>query len=344
MAGNDFAGKERKKVMEEKTLISVIIPVHNAEDTLDVCIQSVEMQEFKDYEIILVDDGSTDQSGIICDTRAEENERIRVFHTKNKGAAAARNYGVRQAKGEAVAFIDSDDTVSEIYLSYLWELMQEYGSEIAVCSYDKVYEGNKVIEIDVGEDEVRFCISGEDAVECLLYQKYFLSVPWGMISKKELWDKVQFPEDTKAEDMGTIYKLFAAAEKVAYGSESEYQYYQRKNNTMFSTCDERNRDYYKHCREMIVYVKEHLPSCRKAAVSRFFSACFQILSETPMDEEHDEMIGKIYRDIRKMQNTVLLDSGAKLRNRMAAALSLISIRMMHMSLRAYYIVNRRIKL
>lgn len=330
--------------MEEKTLISVIIPVHNAEDTLDVCIQSVEMQEFKDYEIILVDDGSTDQSGIICDTRAEENDKIRVFHTENKGAAAARNYGVRQAKGEAVAFVDSDDTVSEIYLSYLWELMQEYGAEIAVCSYDKVYEGNKVIEVDVGENEVRFCISGEDAVECLLYQKYFLSVPWGMISKKELWDKVQFPEDTKAEDMGTIYKLFAAAEKVAYGSESEYQYYQRKNNTMFSTCDERNRDYYKHCREMIVYVKEHLPSCRKAAVSRFFSACFQILSETPMDEDHDEMIGKIYRDIRKMQNTVLLDSGAKLRNRMAAALSLVSIRLMHMALRAYYILNRRIKL
>lgn len=330
--------------MEKKPLISVVIPVHNAEDTLDVCIQSVEMQEFEDYEIILVDDGSTDQSAVICDTRAEENEKIRVYHTENKGAAAARNYGVRQVKGEAVAFIDSDDTVSEIYLSYLWELMQEYESDIAVCSYDKVYEGNKVIEVDVGEDEVRFCISGEDAVECLLYQKYFLSVPWGMISKKKLWDRVQFPEDTKAEDMGTIYKLFAAADKVAYGSESEYQYYQRKGNTMFSTCDERNRDYYKHCREMIAYIKEHLPSCRKAAVSRFFSACFQILSETPMDEEHETFIRQIYRDIRKMQNTVLLDSGAKLRNRMAAALSLISIRMMHMALRAYYIVNRKIKL
>lgn len=330
--------------MEKKPLISVVIPVHNAEDTLDVCIQSVEMQEFEDYEIILVDDGSIDQSAVICDTRAEENEKIRVYHTENKGAAAARNYGVRQAKGEAVAFIDSDDTVSEIYLSYLWELMQEYGSDIAVCSYDKVYEGNKVIEVDVGEDEVRFCISGEDAVECLLYQKYFLSVPWGMISKKKLWDRVQFPEDTKAEDMGTIYKLFAAADKVAYGSESEYQYYQRKGNTMFSTCDERNRDYYKHCREMIAYIKEHLPSCRKAAVSRFFSACFQILSETPMDEEHETFIRQIYRDIRKMQNTVLLDSDVKLRNRMAAALSLISIRMMHMALRAYYIVNRRIKL
>ncbi len=330
--------------MEKKPLISVVIPVHNAENTLDVCIQSVEMQEFKEYEIILVDDGSTDQSGIICDTRAEENENIRVFHTENRGAAAARNYGVRQARGEAIAFIDSDDTVSEIYLSYLWELMQEYGSEIAVCSYDKVYDGNKVIEVDVGEDEVRFCISGEDAVECLLYQKYFLSVPWGMISKKELWDKVQFPEDTKAEDMGTIYKLFAAADKVAYGSESEYQYYQRKSNTMFSTCDERNQDYYKHCREMITYVKANLPSCRKAAVSRFFSACFQILSETPMDEGHEKMVRQIYRDIRKMQNTVLLDSRAKTRNRMAALLSLVSISLMHRMLRAYYILNRRIKL
>ncbi len=330
--------------MEKKPLISVIIPVHNAEDTLDVCIQSIEMQEFKEYEIILVDDGSTDQSGIICDTRAEENETIRVFHTENRGAAAARNFGVRQAEGEVVAFVDSDDTVSEIYLSYLWELMQEYDSDIAVCSYDKVYEGNKVIEVDVGEDEVRFCISGEDAVESLLYQKYFLSVPWGMISKKGLWDKVRFPEDTKAEDMGTIYRLFAAADKVAYGSESEYQYYQRKSNTMFSTCDERNRDYYKHCREMISYVKANVPSCRKAAVSRFFSACFQILSETPRDEEHQEMIRQIYRDIRKMQNTVLLDSKAKLRNRMAAALSLISIRMMHSILRAYYIINCRVRL
>ena len=330
--------------MSNKPLISVIIPVYNAEDTLDKCIQSVREQEMKDYEIILVDDGSTDQSKIICDTWAEEDAMVSVYHTENKGAAAARNYGVSKAQGEFIAFVDSDDTISEIYLSYLWELMKEYDSDIAVCSYDKVYEGNRVIEVDVGPDEVRFCISGEDAVENLLYQKYFLSVPWGMISRKTLWDKVKFPENTKAEDMGTIYKLFAAADKVSYGSATEYQYYQRKTNTMFSTCDERNKDYYRHCREMIVYIKKNMPSCRKAAVSRFFSACFQILSETPMDEAHAGLAEQVYCDIKKMQNTVLLDPKAKLRNRGAAALSLVSIRLMHMMLRLCYIVNRKVRL
>lgn len=330
--------------MNEKPIISVIVPVYNAENTLDKCLQSILMQEFQKYEVLLVDDGSTDQSGNICEEQAKEDARIRVFHREHQGAAAARNYGVSQAQGDVIAFVDSDDTVSEIYLSYLWKLMQEYEAAIAVCSYDKVYEGNRVIEVDVGPDEVRFCISGEDAVESLLYQKYFLSVPWGMLIKKSLLEEVKFPEHTKAEDMGTIYRLFAAADKVAYGSETEYQYYQRKSNTMFSTCDERNKDYYMHCREMIVYIKINLPSCRKAAVSRFFSACFQILSETPMDEEHEKFILQIYHDIRKMQNTVLLDSKAKLRNRGAAALSLVSIQLMHSLLRIYYILNRKIKL
>lgn len=335
----------------EQPLVSVIVPVYNAEETLDICIKSIMYQkqgeegpDFNDFEVILVDDGSTDQSGIICDTWAEEDGRIRVLHTDNQGAAAARNYGVKNAKGEWIAFVDSDDTVSEIYLYYLTELAKEYESDIAVCSYDKVYEGNRVIEVDVGPDEVRFCISGESAVEHLLYQRYFLSVPWGMISKRTLWENVQFPENTKAEDMGTIYRLFAVADLVAYGSATEYQYYQRKSNTMFSTCEERNQDYYRHCLEMIAFMKKNMPSCRKAAVSRFFSACFQILSETPADEEHKEFTTRLYRNIRKMQNTVLKDAKAKIRNRGAAALSLVSIPLLHRMLRGYYLLNRKIRL
>ena len=327
--------------MGTQPIISVVIPVYNAESYLDNCIQSVLKQGRDFFELVLVNDGSTDKSGIICDTWALEDSRINVFHTENRGAAAARNYGVKRAKGDYITFVDSDDTVAENYLEYLYDLAKEYGSDIAVASYRKVYPNDKNSEVKKIIADDRYALSGKEAMENLLYQKNMMSVPWGTLYRKDLFECVSFPEGTKAEDMGTIYRLYATAKSVAVGTEVVYYYYQREMNTVFSTSQERNRDYFKHCREMLAYVKKNEKDCMPAAMSRHFSACFQILSETPVTAENQTFIKVLYADIKKCQNVVLKDKKARIRNRMAALASLVSVRFMHVILRLLYCVQKK---
>lgn len=341
--------------------ISVIIPVYNAENYLDNCIASVREQTFDNWEIILVDDGSTDKSSVICDTWALEDERIRVIHTENQGAAAARNTGIKYATGLYVCFIDADDIVDSNYLEYHIELLKEYKADISVCGYRKIYVSNDKLKASddnscqcgdisegscncenackVGKEE-RICFTGEEAMEDLLYQRHFMSVPWGSVSKRGIWDIVSFPEATKAEDMGTIYRMYGAARRVAYGSSKLYDYYQRSGNTIYSTSSVRNIDYFKHSRRMVNYVSKNNPGIKGSAYSRHFSTCFQILSETGYGK-NKKLCRAVYADIRKLQAQVLKDNKASLRNRGAALLSLVAIMPIHVALRCAYIAKKR---
>lgn len=315
-------------------MISVIVPVYNAENYIDACIHSILTQSYKDFEIILVDDGSTDKSGIIIDTYAEEDDRIRAFHVINKGAAAARNYGVSKAEGRWICFIDADDTIEPDYLKYLIDMRNEFESDIAVCGYRNIYNEEDLNEPN--SEKIREAMTGVEAMEDLLYQKHFMSVPWGCISNRKIWDTVSFPEGTKAEDMGTIYRMYAASGRVAYGDRKLYNYFQRKNNTIYSTSNERNIDYYKHSRRMIDFVRKNYPDSLLSAYSRHFSACFQILSETRICSKTKKYRTVLYKDIRTMQLAIIKDKKGKPRNRIASLLSLISVRGMHLLLRIIY--------
>lgn len=326
--------------MATEAIISVIVPVYNAENYLDNCIQSILEQTIECYELILVDDGSTDKSGVICDTWAIDDERIKVIHTKNSGAAAARNEGVKAATGNYVTFVDADDTITTDYLEYLYRLLCEYKTDIAIGGYEKIYpdeDGEKLYSINKEKE----AMSGYEAMEKLLYQNGIMSVPWGMLIKKKIVDNVKFPEGTCAEDMGTIYRLFEAAERVVIGKHAVYNYYQRVGNTIFSTSSVRNIDYYKHSRRMVAYIKKNCPEYIKAAYSRHFSTCFQILSETKMLKTNKKFLLRIYKDIRLLQNEILHDRKARKQNIMAALLSLVSIKGIHIMLLASYCMKVR---
>lgn len=315
-------------------MISVIIPVYNAKETLEDTITSICNNTYKEYEILLVDDGSTDGSSELCDALCEKNPEIRVFHQENQGAAAARNQGVRQAKGEYIAFVDSDDLVSTSYLAFLNALCEKENADIAVCDYKKTLPGEEAPCENAEKEPTVF--TGKEACEALLYQDGFISVPWGMISRKTLWEEVSFPEGTQAEDMGTIYRLFLQAGKVVKGHAAHYAYVQRATNTVFSTASERNQHYFKHSVEMVHYIKEHEPQILKAAAHRHFSACCQILSETKRTKETAKFVERIYRNIKKTAPVVRKDKKARKKNRFAARLAKFSIPALHKFLEVYY--------
>ena len=332
--------------MNNVKLISVIIPVYNAENTIENSVKSVLLSTYRDIEIILVDDGSTDQSPDICERLAKKHENIIVYHNENGGAAKARNFGIEHANGQFISFIDSDDFITNSYYEILINLLNETDSDIAVCGHKKVYGNHKDIleheiinsnnnTLDMPSSAISY--SKIEALNGLLYQRNFISAPWGMLSKKELFSNVRFPAGKRAEDMATIYKLFAAASKVVRTDAKLYLYFQNKSGTIYTTQSSLNPDYYDNCTEMLQFIEKNYPESVKAAKSRLFSACFQILSETPSDYDNKDFINKLYDTVKNLRFDIILDNNGKPRNRVAALLSIINIKMLHKLLNNYYI-------
>ncbi|MCR4586630.1 MAG: glycosyltransferase [Lachnospiraceae bacterium] len=321
--------------------ISVIVPVYNAKKYLGDCVKSLLAQEDEDFEILLVDDASTDGSSELADELAVKDKRIRVLHPGHFGAAGARNRGIENASGELICFVDSDDTVEPCYLSFLRSMLDESGADIAACGHDKPVRGEEK-KRHSGCSGCGHCAGcharvyeGDDALKALLYQKDMMSVPWGYLYKRSLWDGISFPEGTEAEDMGTIYRLFMKADKVICSGKVCYHYIQDKNSTIYTTQASRNRAYYRHSREMVSAVRKERPGCIKAAVGRHFSACAQILSEMPLNEK-SVLKKRVYDDIARMRSTVAKDKEGRIKNRAASLAAGVNVHLLHLMVRAAY--------
>ncbi|MCR5774504.1 MAG: glycosyltransferase [Lachnospiraceae bacterium] len=324
-------------------MVSVIIPVYQAIKTLDRCVQSILAQTYRDYELLLIDDGSTDGSAGLCDSYSDE--RIRVIHGPNRGAAAARNSGISASSGEWICFVDSDDIIAPDFLETLISVSSDSGADIVSCGYLKCVESelsdiSGLFSLKTKNRQTAKIYDGHAGTIALLYQKGFISAPWGMISRRSLWSDLSFPVGTAAEDMGTIYRLFLNASRIARTERILYGYVQSPGNTVFSTSSRRNPDYYSHSRKMLSYIRKHYPDCVRAAASRHLSTCFQILSETsPAAEASTDMalIDRVYSDIRSVRSTVIKDKYARPRNRGAAVLSYLCLPALHRLLHEKYI-------
>ncbi|MBQ1373191.1 glycosyltransferase family 2 protein [Candidatus Saccharibacteria bacterium] len=205
-----------------KTIISVIIPVYNVEKYVGKCLDSVVRQKYENLDIVIIDDGATDGSGAICDEFAKKDKRVRVFHKENGGLSDARDFGIKKAKGEIIAFVDSDDFISEDYVSAMYDEMVKKNADVVVCGYNMM-------------KPKREAISGEEAtVKLLTEQENVDMVAWNKLYKKSLFidNNIWFPKAKKYEDTLTTYKILSKAEKVAYLDEALYCYTERGDSIM----------------------------------------------------------------------------------------------------------------
>lgn len=208
----------------QEDLISVIAAVYNVEDYLDDCIKSIMNQTYKNIEIILVDDGSTDKSGEICDKYAKQDNRIKSIHQKNSGGPGApRNKGIKESKGKYIAFIDADDMYCEDYLENLHRLIAENDADISVCNYFKLY--SKTIEKDTSEENIKTYTNLE-------FLKLFNDrtidysvVVWNKLYKREIFDDIEFAEGKSHEDEGFSYKAVYKSSKIVVTSKKLYLHY-----------------------------------------------------------------------------------------------------------------------
>lgn len=195
--------------MTEKYLISVIVPVYQVEQYLDECVQSILQQNYRNLELILVDDGSPDDCGRMCDEYQRQDNRIRVLHKENGGLSDARNAGIDMAQGDYLTFIDSDDYVSQDYLSLMLTSARETGADIVQGTFTQIPE-----ELGKRSDGTPVVFTGEEAFrQLLLMQKIDVIAP-NKLYQRNLFQSVRYPCGYINEDNRTTYKLLLGARKV----------------------------------------------------------------------------------------------------------------------------------
>ena len=210
--------------------ISVVIPVYNVEGYLCRCLDSVLSQTFKDFELILVDDGSMDNCGLICDEYANNDERITVLHQENQGQAKARNVALdwifANSKCEYITFIDSDDWVHPQYLELLYKANELFGTSISQCLH---IETDGAVEKKPITDEQIIVITAEKQ-----YIEWYSAYMWGKLYSKSVWKNVRFSEGHLYEDVEIWYKILFSQEKISLVKKPLYYYFINMNGTVRS--------------------------------------------------------------------------------------------------------------
>ncbi len=213
--------------------ISVIVPVYRVEPYLRQCVDSILSQTFTDFELILVDDGSPDNCGAICDEYALKDSRVRVIHKQNGGLSDARNAGIDMAKGEFLTFIDSDDLVAPEYLNRLYRSIKSSAAEISICNMLPFKDGSSPQIEEQNSNDSKRIISGRDA--CLSIYRMDGTVPimaWGKLYKSSLFNGIRYPVGLIHEDDATTPKLFYLANKIAQIGDKLYLYRSRADSIM----------------------------------------------------------------------------------------------------------------
>ena len=257
-------------------LISVVIPVYNVEKYIDECLESVLNQTYYNLEIILVDDGSTDKSGKICDKYQKKDSRIKVIHKKNGGLSDARNVGIKNSTGKYITFIDSDDTIAIDFISYLYNLIIKYNVDMSICAYSVVTKDGKHLNTGIGYVESK--INKIDALDRMLCENGFNVSTWAKMYLTSLFDDVEFPLKKLCEDNGTTYKLIDKCDFIAYGNESKYLYYKRDNSIMTSNFNLRKLDLLELVDNMAVDLIKY-PELKDAILKKRISSRFSILRQ-----------------------------------------------------------------
>lgn len=213
--------------MNNDPLISIIIPCFNAEKTLEKCLESVVQQSYANLEIIIIDDGSTDETSLIYNKFQSNDERILVLKQQNSGVSKARNSGVKAATGDYICFVDSDDWAELNYCSELYSLLVGENADISIveASYEDE-NGNVLCSKPISDEKI---FDGNRALVLLLEDQEIQSHPWGKLFKVDLLKNVHFPENLKCfEDYSTLFKIFNKAVKVVKSKEKLYHYIQRE--------------------------------------------------------------------------------------------------------------------
>lgn len=229
--------------MSNKPLVSVIVPIYKVEKYLRQCVESVVTQLYHNLEIILVDDGSPDNCGMICDEYAAKDSRIRVIHQKNAGVSCARNAGLDGANGDYIFFLDSDDWINRFAIGKMLDAYRETGADLVICNLKPVYEQGFVGERRKDSPLRSGVMSQRELIERIEeLDGWYYCVAWNKLYPRELLKGIRFPEDFIHEDEAIAHRIFERCQSISVIAEPLYFYRQRNNSIMASGTNVKSTD------------------------------------------------------------------------------------------------------
>lgn len=302
-------------------MISVVVPVYKVEQYLNKCVQSILAQTYKDFELILVDDGSPDNCPKMCDDYKNQDSRVRVLHKKNGGLSDARNAGTAVAKGDYITYIDSDDYVSGDYLKTLISLIKDNNADIAVTGIELFSEEKEPSKSNTSKV---YIYSKEEALEKMFYQDALDTSACAMLLPIEIAKNYPFPVGKYHEDDFTTYKFYSAVNKVVVTTCKQYFYLQRTGSIMHvfgkSSLDELDA-----ADNLVEFCRKNYSNLVQAAESKKFSDyCQVLLSSNDVKKMSPETYERICSYLDASKYKIAINNKCRVKNRVAALLCILN--------------------
>ncbi|WP_196007991.1 glycosyltransferase [Clostridium tyrobutyricum] len=255
-------------------IVSIIVPIYNVERYINKCINSILSQTFKKFELILVDDGSPDSCGEICDKYAELDYRIKVIHKKNGGLSSARNAGIDIAQGKYIGFIDSDDWIKNDMYEFLYKTIIKYDADISICDFIKFNENYDLCFKEDSGKNIEIWNNIEALEKLNTDDCGKIVVTWNKLYKKELWSDIRFPEGRIHEDVFTMHKILFKTNRIVNTNKVLYGYLQRSSSIIGTKFSLKKLDYIDGLRERIKFYRKN--NLKKLEQSTRFILCCSI--------------------------------------------------------------------
>lgn len=290
--------------MNNSPLVSIVVPIYNVEKYLEACVDSLICQTYSRIEIILVDDGATDGSGVLCDRLGERDERIKVIHKSNGGLSDARNTGVRHAGGEYLMFVDSDDQVDSRIVELLMECLEENDADVAICDPAHVF-GDYAPEYTVSKE--RTVYDPQSAICEMWYQTSFLPSAWGKLYRTELLSDVIFRVGIIYEDIDMLHLVFAQARAVVHTPSALYAYKHREGSITNQKFSKRDCEILNICDRLCEYAAAGTPELQRAARAYSVVGALRVELNAPEEPEFESDRKRARESIERNRAAVLRD-------------------------------------
>jgi glycosyltransferase involved in cell wall biosynthesis len=279
--------------------ISIIVPVYNVEKYIHECINSILQQSFTDIEVILVDDGSTDSSGRICDEYALKDERIKVIHKKNGGLSSARNAGIDAAIGEYIGFVDSDDWIDREMYQQLYANMLRYHAQISACRLYMMNIDDDFPDVSNGEEMV---FSKTEAMEELISNQKLTFSSCNKLFSRVLFQQLRYREGIILEDMDLSYKLVNNAQKIVYTTKPLYFYRYNNASILRGNFSAKRVDEYHVKKEMYEFYKQQYPQAAVSVYGDLFLTGIRLYAM--MSNYNRDLLGQ-YQFLKKVDKSIV---------------------------------------
>lgn len=295
-------------------LISVIVPVYKVERYLERCVNSICNQTYTNLEIILVNDGSPDRCGEICDAFARKDSRIHVFHKENGGQASARNLGLSVAKGEWIGFVDSDDTIASNMYEKLLEIADTYDADIVCCGIERVDDNGHLSYFNDQLDDL-LVLNRVDAFQELIQNYRITNAPVDKLYHKNVFEDVRMLEGMIYEDFEVMPRVLVNASKVVYTGDPLYYYYMSPNSTMRAAFSPRQFDVVKASLLRLKTYETYCPQHLLAAKVNHVDICLGTLYEASKEKQCSSLAKELRDDLLRFlsENTLSLRKEVKLK-------------------------------